>query len=99
MNRLAQAWFSGERCAELVEVMGGSGLEVGVLDPLDTQASLPARHLTPSSNDAVYLAHPSASRAARSRASGFVLCPTAAIEGPGAPRWRLIRLRMFWDAQ
>jgi hypothetical protein len=28
----------------LVEVMGGSGLEVGVLDTLDPQASLPARH-------------------------------------------------------
>jgi hypothetical protein len=44
---------------ELVEVMGGSGLEIGVLDTLDPQASLPARHLTPSSNDAVYLAQPS----------------------------------------
>src|ERR1700681_4323135 len=44
--------------ADLVEVMGGSGLEVGVLDTLDPQASLPARHLTPSSIDAVYSPNP-----------------------------------------
>jgi hypothetical protein len=70
---------------EPVEVMGGSGPEVGVLDTLDPQASLPARHLTPSSNDAVYLAQPAASRAARSRASGFVLWPISdpTASGPG----------------
>jgi hypothetical protein len=59
--------------ADLVGVMRGSGLEVGVLDTLHPQASLPARHLTRRSNGAVDLAQPSASRAARSGGSGFVL--------------------------
>src|ERR1700693_4982215 len=76
--------------ADLVEFMCGSALKVVLLCPLDPQASLPARHLTRRSNAAVYLAQPSASRAARSRGSGFVLWPKPLVRGSAACclQWR-----------
>src|SRR6202161_4520694 len=62
----------------LVKVMGGSGLEVGVLDTLDPQAGLPARH--PQRVRLVTGRCPTPP----SRASGFVPWPTAAVCGNAA---------------
>src|ERR1700686_3018088 len=74
---------NGLASTDLVEVMGGSGPEVGVLRPLDPQASLPARHLTPTSMMPSTLPNPPL-RA--QRAPAFVLWPKPPVRGNAAPR-------------
>src|SRR3984885_7748934 len=70
-------WRSGLMGFSLI---GGSCLEVGVLEPLDPQDGAPARHLRPVQMvTTVDPMHPTA-RPAPSRESGFVLWRKAAFE-------------------